>query len=183
MRQSKLFTDIAREFPKDEESLNAKLLTRAGFVEKLMAGVYSYLPFGLRVLRNLESVVREEMNAVGGEEILMPMLHPRAIWDKTGGWEKIDVLFKVPSRTEKVYALGQSEEEVVTPLVMKRVQTYRDLPLAVYQIHWKFRDELRAKSGLLRGRERRPRSRADDGDGQKPSCDCSHAESPLSEND
>ncbi len=118
-----------------------------------MAGVYSYLPLGLRVLRNIEQIVRQEMNAIGGQELLMPMLHPKAIWEQTGGWGSIDVLFKIKSRTEKEYALGQSEEEVVTPLVLSRVQSYKNLPLAVYQIHWKFRDELRAKSGLLRGRE------------------------------
>ena len=99
------------------------------------------------------SVHQEEMDAFGGQEVLMPMLHPKANWEKTGGWDKIDVLFKIKSRTEKDYALGQSEEEVVTPLVLSRVRTYKDLPLAVYQINWKFRDELRAKSGLLRGRE------------------------------
>ncbi len=153
MLQSKLFAKTLREAPKDEEAINAQFLARAGFVEKLMAGVYSYLPLGLLVLRKIENIVREEMNKVGGQEVLMPMLHPKAIWETTGGWDKIDVLFKVPSRTEKEYALGQSEEEVVTPLVMKRVNTYKDLPVAAYQIHWKFRDELRAKSGLLRGRE------------------------------
>lgn len=153
MKQSELFTRTLREAPKDEEAINAQLLTRAGFVEKLMAGVYSYLPLGLRVLRNIENIVREEMNRVGGQEVLMPMLHPKSIWQQTGGWDKIDVLFKIQSRTEKEYALGQSEEEVVTPLVMKRVNTYQNLPIAAYQINWKFRDELRAKSGLLRGRE------------------------------
>lgn len=153
MRQSELFTRTLRESPKDEEAFNAQLLTRAGFVEKLMAGVYSYLPLGLRVLRNIERIVREEMDRVGGQEVLMPTLHPKTIWETTGGWGSIDVLFKIKSRTEKEYALGQSEEEVVTPLVMKRVNTYEDLPLAAYQIHWKYRDELRAKSGLLRGRE------------------------------
>ncbi len=153
MRQSELFTRTERNAPKDEITVNAQLLTRAGYVEKLMAGVYNYLPLGLRVLRRLESIVREEMDAVGGQEVLMAMLHPKSIWQTTGAWDKVDVLFKVPSRTEKEYALGQSEEEVVTPLVLKRVQSYKDLPLAVYQIHWKFRDELRAKSGLLRGRE------------------------------
>jgi len=153
MRQSELFIKTERTAPKDEITLNAKLLVRAGFVEKLMAGVYSYLPLGLRVLKKIENIVREEMNAIGGEELLMPVLHPKSIWQKTGGWDKIDILFKLKSRTGKEFALGQSEEEVVTPLVMKRVQTYRDLPLAVYQIHWKFRDELRAKSGLLRGVE------------------------------
>lgn len=153
MRQSKLFVKTQRFSPKDEETVNAKLLTRAGYVEKLMAGVYNYLPLGLRVLRKIEQVVREEMNAIGGQEILMAMLHPKEIWEKTGQWKKLDVLFELESRTGKEYALGQSEEEVVTPLVMKRVQTYKDLPVVVYQIHWKFRDELRSKSGLLRGRE------------------------------
>lgn len=153
MKQSELFVKTLREAPKDEESVNAKLLIRAGFINKTMAGSYSYLPLGLRVLRKIESVVREEMNAVGGQEILMSMLHPKALWETTGGWNNIDVLFKVPSRTEKEYALSQSNEEVVTPLVLKYATTYKDLPLAVYQIHWKFRDELRAKSGILRGRE------------------------------
>lgn len=153
MLQSQLFTKIERHAPKDETTTNAELLARGGFVQKLMAGVYSYLPLGLRVLRNIEQVVREEMDAIGGEEVLMPQIHPKANWKTTGGWDKIDVLFKVKSRTEKDYALGQSEEEIVTPLVMRYVQTYKDLPKAVYQIHWKFRDELRSKSGLLRGVE------------------------------
>lgn len=153
MRQSELFTHTQRFAPKDEETVNAKLLARAGYVEKLMAGVYNYLPLGLRVLRKIEQIVREEMNAIGGQEILMAMLHPKEIWEKTGQWKKLDVLFELESRTGKEYALGQSEEEVVTPLVLKRVQTYKDLPVVVYQIHWKFRDELRSKSGLLRGRE------------------------------
>jgi len=153
MRQSELFSKTRNEPPRDEATANAQLLVRAGFVDKLMAGVYSYLPLGLRVLRKIESVVREEMDAVGGEEILMPQIHPKANWVATGGWDAIDVLFKVKSRTGKDYALGQSEEEIVTPLVLQHVETYKDLPKAVYQIHWKFRDELRSKSGLLRGVE------------------------------
>src|ERR1700722_8047635 len=153
MKQSQLFTKIERTAPKDETTINAQLLQRAGFVSKLMSGVYSYLPLGLRTLRKIENIVREEMNAVGGEEILMSMLHPKSIWTTTGGWDSVDVLFKLKSRTEKEYALGQSEEEVVTPLVMKFVNTYKELPKSVYQIHWKFRDELRSKSGLMRGVE------------------------------
>jgi len=153
MRQSELFTTVEHNPPKDDATLNAQFLARAGFVSKLMSGVYSYLPLGLKTLRKIESIVREEMDAVGGQEILMPMLHPKVNWMTTGGWDKIDVLFKLKSRTEKEFALGQSEEEVVTPLVMKYVTTYRDLPKAVYQIGWKFRDELRSKSGLLRGVE------------------------------
>ncbi len=153
MLYSTLFSKTLRQPPKEADTINHKLLTQAGFVDQLMAGVYSYLPLGLRVLRRIENIVREEMDQIGGQEVLMPILHPGEIWKVTGGWDKIDILFKIKSRTGKDYALGQSEEEVVTPLVMSRVNTYKDLPLSVYQIHWKYRDELRAKSGILRGRE------------------------------
>jgi len=153
MKQSELFVKTLRNAPKDEETINAQLLTRAGFVAKLMAGVYSYLPLGLLTLKKISQIVREEMDEIGGNEILMPGLHPAENWKKTGAWDKVDVLFKIKSRTDKDYALGQSEEEVVTPLVMGYVETYKDLPKSVYQIGWKFRDELRSKSGLLRGRE------------------------------
>ncbi len=153
MRQSISLIKTSKTSSKDDVTVNARLLEQAGYVDKLMAGVYSYLPLGLGVLRKIENIVREEMNAVGGQELLMAMLHPKDIWATTGGWDNIDVLFKIESRTDKQYALGQSEEEVVTPLVLNRINTYKDLPLAVYQVHWKFRDELRAKSGLLRGRE------------------------------
>ncbi len=153
MRYSKLFTKTLRQPPKDAATINHKLLTQAGYVEQLMAGVYTYLPLGLQVLRNIEQIVREEMNQIGGQEILMPILHPKQNWEQTKGWSTIDVLFKLKSRTGKEYALGQSEEEVVTPLIKSRVNTYKDLPLQIYQIHWKYRDELRAKSGILRGRE------------------------------
>src|SRR5271156_4953243 len=98
MRQSELFTTIERNAPKDEATLNAQLLVRGGFVSKLMAGVYSYLPLGLRVLRKIENIVREEMNALGAQEVLMPMLHPKGIWLTSGGWDKVDVLFKLKSR-------------------------------------------------------------------------------------
>lgn len=153
MKYSKLFSKTLRQAPKDADTINHKLLTQAGFIDQLMAGVYSYLPLGLRVLNKISQIVREEMDNVGGQEVLMPILHPSAIWKTTGGWEKVDVLFKIVSRTEKEYALAQSAEEVVTPLVLSRVKSYSDLPLAVYQIQWKYRDELRAKSGILRGRE------------------------------
>lgn len=153
MKYSSVFGKTTRNVPKDEVTVNAELLTRAGFVEKLMAGVYTYLPLGLRVLDNISDIVREEMDAIGGQELLMPMLHPKENWVATGAWETLDVLFELESRTGREYALGQSEEEVVTPLVMRRVQTFRDLPQQVYQVGWKFRDELRSKSGLMRGRE------------------------------
>lgn len=153
MRLSQNFVKTHTPSIKNAQSVNHELLTAAGFVDQLMAGVYSYLPLGLRVLRNIEQIVREEMNAIGGQEILMAQLHPSSIWKTTGGWDSIDVLFKLKSRTDNEYALGQSQEEVVTPLVKKQVKSYKDLPLSVYHIQWKYRDELRAKSGIMRGRE------------------------------
>ncbi|MEK7064928.1 MAG: aminoacyl--tRNA ligase-related protein, partial [Patescibacteria group bacterium] len=153
MRQSKLFTKTQREAPKDEVSLNAQLLIRAGFVDKLMAGVYTYLPLGLRVLDKIKNIIREEINAVGGQEILMPALNPKENWVKTGRWDGLDVLFRLEGAGGKEYALGASHEEVVTPLVQRFANSYKDLPVAVYQIQDKFRNEPRAKSGLLRGRE------------------------------
>ena len=153
MRYSKLFTKTRKKTPSNEVAKNAKLLAQAGYINKLMAGVYSYLPLGLRVLRKIENIIREEMNNIGGQEVLLPALHPSENWRQTGGWENIDVLFKIKSRTGKEYALGQSHEEVITPLVQNYIHSHKDLPVAVYQIQNKYRDELRAKSGILRGRE------------------------------
>jgi prolyl-tRNA synthetase len=153
MRQSKLFTKARREAPADEAAKNAQLLIRAGFIHKEMAGVYSYLPLGLRVLARIESVIRRAMDAIGGQEVRLATLHPADPWKKTGGWDAVDVLFKLQSRTEKEYALGQSEEEIATPIAAEYARSYKDLPLAIYQIGQKYRDELRAKSGIMRGRE------------------------------
>ena len=153
MRYSKLFGKTRKLPPKDELTKNAQLLVQAGYVNKLMAGAYSYLPLGLRVLNNISQIVRQEMEAVGGQEVFLPALHPAENWKKTGGWEKIDILFKIKSRTEREYALGQSHEEVITPLVKEYIKSYKELPLSLYQIQSKYRDELRAKSGILRGRE------------------------------
>lgn len=153
MRYSESFVHTLKEPPKDADTINHKLLVQAGFVRQLMAGVYIYLPLGLKVLKKLENIIREEMDAIGGQEILMPALHPSVNWKQTNGWENVDVLFKLVSRTGKEYALGQSHEEVVTPLISEFALSYKDLPLAVYQLQWKFRDELRSKSGILRGRE------------------------------
>src|SRR3989344_4657859 len=152
MRRSQLFTKTFRELPKDEESINAQLLIRAGYVQKLMAGVYTFLPLGLLTLRNIENVVRDEMNRIGGQEVLMPALHPIEHYEKTGR-AAIEDLFHTQLSTGSRFVLGQSHEEVVVPMVQKFIQSYRDLPLAVYQIQTKFRNELRAKSGLFRGRE------------------------------
>ena len=142
-----------REAPKDAETVNHKLLVQAGYVRQVMAGVYTYLPLVLRVLNKIAQIVREEMDAVGGKEVLMPLLHPAPLWRQSGGWENVDVLFKLKSRTDKEFALAQSHEEVVTPLAKEFIHSYKDLPMAIYHIQWKFRDELRSKSGILRGRE------------------------------
>jgi len=153
MRQSQLFTKTSREAPKGEVSLNAKLLIRGGFIDKTMAGVYSYLPLGLRVLDKIKNIVREEINAIGGQEILMSAMTPKSIWEKTNRYDNFDALFKFKGIGDKDYVLGATHEEVVTPLVKKFVNSYKDLPIYVYQIQDKYRNEARAKSGLLRGRE------------------------------
>jgi len=153
MKYSQLFGKPNKNAPHDADSTNAKFLIQGGFVNQLAAGIYSYLPLGLRVLDKIKKIVREEMNAIGGQEIYMPALTPKSVWETTGRWDKIDVLFKLIGRDKKDYALGSTHEEIVTPLVKQYVNSYKDLPLAVYQIQDKFRDEPRAKSGLLRGRE------------------------------
>jgi len=153
MRSSQLFGSTLKVAPADAETANAKYLIQGGFVDQEMAGVYTWLPLGLRALRKVEQVVREEMDALGAQELFMPSLQPKEYWETTNRWEGVDVLFKLTSQTGREYALGCTHEEVVTPLAQQRVQSYKDLPFAVYQINTKFRDELRAKSGVLRGRE------------------------------
>lgn len=153
MRQSLLFTKTKKEIGEEEKSLNASLLIRAGFIDKLSAGVYTFLPLGLRVLKKIENIIRQEMNAIGGQEILMPSLTPKENWETTQRWESFDALFKLKGVDDKEYALGATHEEIITPLTKKFVFSYKDLPLYIYQIQTKIRNELRAKSGLLRGRE------------------------------
>lgn len=152
-RYQTLFGKTRRDVPQEIESTNGQLLYRGGFIDPIGAGIYAWLPLGLRVLKRVQEIVREEMNAVGAQEVLMPALHPREYWEQTGRWGNVDVLFTVTSQTGKEYALGASHEEIVTPLAKKFIHSYRDLPFAVYQIQTKFRDELRAKGGVLRGRE------------------------------
>lgn len=148
-----MFVKTLKTAPASADTANHRLLVQAGFVRQVMAGVYTYLPLGLRVLNKISNIVREEMDSIGGQEVLMPLLHPSSLWKQTGGWDKIDVLFKVKSRTNKEYALAQSNEETVTPLAKEWIHSAKDLPLAIYHINWKFRDELRSKSGIMRGRE------------------------------
>jgi len=153
MKQSKLFTKTQKNAPKDEVSANAQFLTRGGFVDKLAAGVYTFLPLGLRVMKKVEQIIREEMNAIGGQEFFMPSLHPKENWEKTGRWSNMDDLYKLEDVSGREFALGPTHEEVIAPLMKKFVSSYKDLPFAAYQFQTKFRMELRAKSGLLRGRE------------------------------
>lgn len=153
MRLSHLVTKTKKASGEQDPSRNAALLTKAGYIQRLMSGVYSYLPLGLKVLNNIETIIREEMNALGAQEILMPALQPREIWEKTGRWDKIDVLYTLKGAGDADLALGPTHEEVVTPLLSSFLKSHRDLPAAVYQIQTKYRNEARAKAGLLRGRE------------------------------
>lgn len=149
MKQTDLLVKTIKENPKGEKSINAQLLVRAGFVDKLGAGIYSYLPLGLRVLEKIKKIVREEINNIGGQEVLMPSLLPKENWEKTGRW-KVPEMYKIE---EEKIGLGWTHEEIVTPLVKKYISSDKDLPKYIYQIQSKFRNEPRAKSGLLRGRD------------------------------
>lgn len=153
MRYSKLFGKTVKEAPKDEVSINAQLLLRAGFIRREVAGVYNYLPLGLRTLNKIADIIRDEMNKADGQEILLSSMQNKENWKTTNRWDSFDALFKIKSRHEHEYALGPTHEEVIVPMVKQFISSYKDLPLALYQIQTKFRDEARAKSGILRGRE------------------------------
>ncbi len=155
MLQSKLFYKTSKEKSANTESVSHDLLVRAGFIDQLMAGVYTFLPLGIKVLKNIENIIRQNMEAspVNGQEVLMPVLQPKENWQKTGRWESLDILFKIKGSGDKEYAMGPTHEEVVSPLVKKNIFSYKDLPVSLFQIQTKFRDELRAKSGILRTRE------------------------------
>ncbi|MEK7535447.1 MAG: aminoacyl--tRNA ligase-related protein [Patescibacteria group bacterium] len=155
MRQSFLFTKTRREAPKDETAKNAQLLIRAGFIHKEMAGVYSYLPLGLRVLNKISDIIREEMNAIGGQEIQMSLLQDRELWEKTGRWDDklVDNWFKTKLKNGSDLGLALTNEEPVTNILREHIQSHKDLPKSVYQINTKFRNEVRAKAGVMRGRE------------------------------
>ncbi len=154
MKLSKLFTKTVREAPADEPSKNAQLLIRGGFVFKNSAGIYSFLPLGWRVVQKIMNIIREEMNAIDGQEMFMPALVEKKYMEPTGRWN-LDVGFFAKGLNEKEsnYVLGWSHEEVLTAIASKYINSYKDLPFAAYQIQTKFRNEARAKSGLLRGRE------------------------------
>ncbi len=155
MKMSGLFTKTSKNVPADETAKNAQLLIQAGFVHKEMAGVYSYLPLGLKVLNKIADIVRDEMDAIGGQEIQMPALQVKERYEKTGRWDDkvVDNWFKTKLANGADIGLGFSHEENLSPIVKSYLNSYKDLPFAPYQIQTKFRNELRSKSGLMRGRE------------------------------
>lgn len=155
MRASQLFTRTSKTVPADEAARNAQLLIRAGYIHKEMAGVYSYMPLGKRVLDNIAGIVREEMDAIGSVEVQLSVLQPRDIWEKTDCWDddKVDNWFKTKLKNGTELGISLTNEEPLTNAFGNFVSSYKDLPAYVYQIQNKFRNELRAKSGLMRGRE------------------------------
>jgi len=154
MLQSKLFPKTSKLAPKDAVSASHKFLLQAGYIDMLQAGVYTYLPLAWRVIAKISNIIREEMNREGAQELLMPALQPKGIWEESGRWETLkEIMYQFQDGSQKDLGLGATHEEVVYDLIRRFVNSYKDLPLAVYQIQNKFRNELRAKGGLMRGRE------------------------------
>ena len=155
MRLSKNFTRTIKQAPADEVALNAQLLIRAGYVHKTMAGVYSYLPLGLKVVENIKQIVREEMNKISSQELVMSTLQSKELWQETGRWsdELVDVWFKSKLQDGTDVGFGWTHEEPIVDLLRNYLKSYKDLPISVYQFQNKLRNELRAKSGIMRGRE------------------------------
>jgi prolyl-tRNA synthetase len=155
MRQSQLFTKTRKEAPSDEVSKNAQLLIRAGYVHKEMAGVYSYLPLGLKVVEKIKNIAREEMNKIGAQELIMTALQRKELWEKTKRWddEVVDVWFKSELKAGGEVGFGWSHEEPIADMMKNFISSFRDLPIVVYQFQTKLRNELRAKSGIMRGKE------------------------------
>lgn len=155
MKLSQLFTKTLKNAPSDEVAKNAQLLIRAGFIHKVMAGVYAYTPLGLRVVENIKQVVREEMNAINSQELIMTNLQPKEVWESTTRWDDavVDVWFKTKLKDETEVGLAWSHEEAIMDMMRRFITSYKDLPVSVYQFQTKLRNELRAKSGIMRGRE------------------------------
>jgi prolyl-tRNA synthetase len=154
MRLSEFLLGTLKEVPQDAELISHQLMYRAGMIRKLGAGLYTWLPMGLRVLRKVEKVVREEMNKIGAMEVLMPAVQPAELWEETGRWEKFGgQLLKIKDRAERDYCFGPTHEEVVTDLMRRELKSYKQLPMSVYQIQTKFRDEIRPRFGVMRARE------------------------------
>lgn len=153
MKQSVLFPKTRKEAPKDAESINHKLLVRGGFIDQLMSGSWTLLPLGFRVVTKINQIIRDEINAIGGQELLMPLLNPKNIWEETGRWDKAKEIMYQFETSDKWFGLAFTHEEIVMDLLRKNIDSYKDLPVAVYHFSTKFRKEVRAKSGILRGRE------------------------------
>jgi prolyl-tRNA synthetase len=154
MRTSQLLLPTLREDPGEAEIVSHRLMLRAGLIRKVAAGIYTYLPLGLRVIRKVERIVREEMNRAGAQEVLMPIVSPAELWKETGRWDYYGKeMFRLKDRHERDFCLGPTHEEVITDLFRREVRSYRQLPLNFYQIQTKFRDEIRPRFGLMRGRE------------------------------
>jgi prolyl-tRNA synthetase len=154
MRQSQLFAPTLKEAPKDAEVRSHQVMTRAGMIKQVAAGVYAYLPLGLKVLQSIERIVREEMNALGANELLLPALTPADLWQESGRWDKYGPeLMRLKDRKDRDFLLGPTHEEVITYVVRDYAKSYKKLPIALYQIQTKFRDELRPRFALMRGRE------------------------------
>ena len=154
MKMSKLFVQTLREFPSDAEVISHKMLVRAGYIRKLTSGVYNYLPLMWRVLKKIENIVREEMDAAGAQELLMPFVQPKELWEESGRWEVYGrELMRLRDRHDREMCLGPTHEEIITAIARDGLKSYKQLPVNLYQIQSKFRDEVRPRFGLLRGRE------------------------------
>lgn len=154
MRASQFHLFTLKEAPSDAEVVSQKLMLRAGMIRKVAAGIYSYMPMGLRAIRKVEAIVREEMDRAGAMELIMPMVQPAELWDETGRWDKMgDELLRFKDRHERDFALQPTSEEVVTDIARQELKSYRQLPKNFYQIQTKFRDEIRPRFGVMRGRE------------------------------
>ena len=151
---SKLLLPTLKDVPQEAEVISHKLMLRAGMVRKVASGIYTWLPLGLKVLRKIENIVREEMDNSGAQEVLMPMVQPKELWNETNRWEKMGPeLLRIQDRHERDFCLGPTHEEVITDLIRNNVKSYKELPLNIYQIQTKFRDEVRPRYGVMRGRE------------------------------
>src|SRR3954469_18383093 len=154
MRASRFFISTLKEAPSDAEIVSHQLMMRAGMIKRLGSGIYTYMPMGLRVIRKVEAIVRDEMNKSGALELLMPLVQPAELWQETGRWDKMGPeLMRVKDRHGREYAIQPTSEEVITDVVRTEIKSYRQLPLNFYQIQTKFRDERRPRFGLMRGRE------------------------------
>src|ERR671924_512011 len=154
MKRSQLFLPTLKDVPTEAEVISHQLMLRAGLIRRVAAGIYSYLPFGYRVIQKVSQIIREEMNRAGGQEVLLPVMQPAELWQESGRWELMGKeMMRLKDRHERDFCLGPTHEEVITDLVRREIRSYRQLPLILYQIQTKFRDEIRPRFGLMRGRE------------------------------